>query len=132
MVRRASSSVNPWWTGGVVLLVLAAICGGWLLYRTVSDPFRTLTPLDVTAYLENANSLRGNVYKVTGTIATQLAWSPQTGRLYSVEVNDHNDMLALLLPANFNSLNMQVGQRYFFKIEVGDKGILQVRELRKV
>jgi hypothetical protein len=114
------------------LLVLAAICGGWLLYRTVSDPFRTLTPLDAGAYLENANSLRGNVYKVTGTVESQLAWSPQTGRLYAVGLNGGNDVVALLVPAAFNSRNMQVGQRYFFEIEIGEKGVLHVRDLRKV
>ncbi len=103
-----------------------------MLYKTISDPFRTLTPLDVSAYLENANSLRGNVYKITGTVETQLAWSPQAGRLFSVEVNERNDILALLLPAKFNSMNIQMGQRYFFKIAVGDKGVLQVQEIRKV
>lgn len=115
-----------------MLLALAAIFGGWALYKTVSDPFRTLTPLEVSAYLENANSLRGNVYKVTGTVETQLAWAPEKGRLYSVEVNDRKDILALLIPAAFNRMNIQMGQRYFFKIEVGDKGVLEVRDLRKV
>jgi hypothetical protein len=49
-----------------------------------------------------------------------------------VEVNERNDILALLIPATFNSLNIQKGQHYFFKIEVGEKGILRVRDLRKV
>jgi hypothetical protein len=117
---------------GVVVLVVAAVVGGWVFYKNVSDPYRTLTPLDVSAYLDSADSLRGNVYKLTGTVATQLAWSPQEGRLYSVEVNDRNDILALLIPATFNSMNIQKGQRYFFKLEVGEKGILRVRDIRKV
>jgi hypothetical protein len=132
MARRASSSVNPWWVGGVIILVLAAMAGGWGLYKNVSDPYRTLTPLDVSAYLDNANSLRGNVYKLNATIDTQLAWAPLEGRLYSVEVNGRSDVLAVLIPATFNSMNIQKGQRYFFKIEVGDKGILRVRDIRKV
>jgi hypothetical protein len=86
MARRASSSVHPWWVAGAVLLVLAAIVGGWALYRNVSDPYRTLTPLDLTTYLNSADSLRGNVYKLDGTVASQLAWGPQAGRLYSVDV----------------------------------------------
>lgn len=132
MVRRASSSVNPWWLGGVVLLVVAAIVGGWALFKNVSDPYRTLTSLDVSTYLNSADSLRGNVYKLRGTVAAQLAWAPKEGRLYSVDVNDREDILALLIPAEFNSLNIQKGQHYFFKIEVGDKGILRVRDIRKV
>jgi hypothetical protein len=132
MVRRASSSVNPWWVGGVIILILAAIAGGWALYQNVSDPYRTLTPLDVSVYLDNANSLRGNVYKLNATVDTQLAWAPLEGRLYSVEVNGRNDVLPVLIPAAFNSMNIQKGQRYFFKLEVGDKGILHVRDIRKV
>ncbi|HEY3662676.1 MAG TPA: hypothetical protein VGL24_05940 [Chthoniobacterales bacterium] len=132
MVRRASSSVNPWWLGGVVLLVIAAIVGGWALFKNVSDPYRTLTALDVPTYLKSADSLRGNVYKLNATVAAQLAWAPSEGRLYSVDVNERDDILALLIPAEFNSLNIQKGQHYFFKIEVGDKGILRVRDIRKV
>lgn len=132
MVRRASSSVNPWWIGGVIILVAAAMAGGWALYKNVSDPYRTLTSLDVPAYLENANSLRGNVYKLNATVDTQLAWAPREGRLYSVEVNGRSDILPVMVPASFNSVNIQKGQRYFFKIEVGDKGILRVQDIRKV
>ena len=132
MVRRASSSVNPWWVGGVIILVLAAMAGGWALYKNVSDPYRTLTPLDVSTYLDNANSLRGNVYKLNATVDMQLAWAPLEGRLYSVEVSGRNDVLPVLIPAAFNSMNIQKGQRYFFKLEVGDKGILRVRDIRKV
>ncbi len=95
-------------------------------------PYRTLTSLDVSAYLNSADSLRGNVYKLNGTVANQLAWAPNKGRLYSVDVNERDDILALLIPAEFNSLNIQKGQHYFFKIEVGDKGILRVRDIRKV
>src|SRR5437773_156718 len=126
MVRRASSSVNPWWIGIVALLLAAAMAGGWALYKSVSDPYRTLMPLDVSVYLENANSLRGNVYKLNATVDAQLAWAPQQGRLYSVDVDGRNDILPVMIPASFNSMNIQKGQRYFFKIEVGEKGILRV------
>jgi hypothetical protein len=132
MVRRASSSVNPWWIGGVVVLVAAAMAGGWALYKDVSDPYRTLTSLDVPAYLDNANSLRGNVYKLNATVDTQLAWAPHEGRLFSVEVEGRSDILPVMIPSSFNSVNIQKGQRYFFKIEVGDKGILRVQDIRKV
>jgi hypothetical protein len=132
MVRRASSSVNRWWVVGVVLLVVLAMAGGWALFKEVSDPYRTLTSLNVSAYLENANSLRGNVYKLNATVDTQLAWAPRAGRLYSVEVDGRNDVLPVMIPASFNSMNIQKGQRYFFKLEVGEKGILRVQDIRKV
>lgn len=109
-----------------------ALAGGWLLYRQVSDPFRTLATLDVLSYLENANSLRGNVYKVSGTIVNQLAWSSGGGRLYSIEVEGNRQLLPVLFPNQFNQQNIQKGQRYFIKLEVGDKGVLRAQEMRKV
>lgn len=132
MARRASSTVHPLWIIAAVLLLTGALAGGWLLFRTVSDPYRTLTPLDVSGYLQNANSLRGNVYKVSATVDTQLAWAPAIGRLYAVEVEGGSEVLPILIPAQFNELNMQKGQRYFFKIEVGDKGVLRAVDVRKV
>jgi hypothetical protein len=132
MARRASSSFNPLLLVGLLVLLVAALGGGWILYGRVSDPFRTLTPLDVGAYLDNANSLRGNVYKISATVQTQLAWSATAGRLYSMETENGGNLLPVLIPAQFNSMNIQKGQRYFMKIEVGDKGILKAQEIRKV
>lgn len=131
MVRRASASFSPWWAAGVIALALAAGVGGWSLYKNVSDPYRTLTPLEISAYLENANSLRGNVYKLNATVDNQLAWSPQAGRLFSVQASGRSDILPVMVPAAFNSMNIQKGQRYFFEVEVGDKGILRVKDIRK-
>lgn len=129
MPRRASSSVHPLWILGVVVLLLAAVVGGYSLYNLVSDPYRTLTPFDVPAYMENANSLRGNVYKLNGTIASKLAWSVTNGSLYSVEIN--GDVVPLLVPSQFNHINIQKGQRFFIRVEVGDKGILRAQDIRK-
>jgi hypothetical protein len=132
MARRASSSFNPLLLVGVLVLLAAALGGGWFLYSRVRDPYRTLTPLDVAAYLDNANSLRGNVYKISATVQTQLAWSATAGRLYSMETENGGNLLPVLIPAQFNEMNIQKGQRYFLKIEVGDKGILKAQGIRKV
>ena len=81
-------------------------------------------------YLENSNSLRGNVYKLDGTIAKSLEFSPANGRLFSVEVG--GDLLPILVPPQFNSVNIERGQRFFFKIEVADKGILKAQDVKKI
>jgi hypothetical protein len=112
-----------------VALVIAALAGGYFLFGRTSDPYRTLTPLPVQDYLQNSNSLRGNVYKLDATIGQSLAWSPSTGRLFSVEVN--GDVLSILVPPQFNSVNIEKGQRFFFKIEVGDHGILKAQDVKK-
>jgi hypothetical protein len=117
----------------VVLLLIAAVAGGYVLVRRVRDPYRTIPPLAVADYLENSNSLRGNTYKLTGTISQALTWSPTRGRLFSVEVASPGgaDILPVLVPTEFNSVNIQRGQRFQFKLEVDELGILRVRALEK-
>ena len=128
MGRRASSSVNPAWFAIVAIVVVAAIAGGWALKGTVTDPFRTLAPFPVGDYLQNSNSLRGNVYKLDGVVSEQLGYV-NNARLISVEVN--GDPVSLIVPAEFRDVNVQKGQRLLFKVEVGDKGILKALDVKK-
>ena len=115
----------------VLALIISAVAGGYFLYGRVSDPYRTMTALPVQDYLQNSNSLRGNVYKLDATIASSLDWSPVAGRLFSVDVSG-GDVLPVVVPPHFNHVNIERGQRYFFKIEVGDKGILTAQDVKKV
>jgi hypothetical protein len=133
MPRRASSSTSPVWILAAAVLLIASVAGGYFLYNNVSDPYRTLSVLDVGSYLENSNSLRGNTYKISGTIANSLSWSPTVGRLFSVDVesNSGGDVLPLLIPAEFNQVNIQKGQKFNFEIEVGDKGLLKAKGIKK-
>ena len=112
-----------------LLLLMGAIAGGWFLYGRVSDPFRTMTPLPIPDYLENANSLQGNVYKLDAVIEKQIDASTTGGRLVAVSVE--GEVLPVLVPPEFNHLNIDRGQRYYFKNEVVDKGILRAQEVKK-
>ncbi|MDE1171150.1 MAG: hypothetical protein PW734_08090 [Verrucomicrobium sp.] len=136
MARRASSRV-PTRTvllcGAALLLILgigAYFLGGF------GNPFRALQPLDADVYLENANSLRGNVYRLDGTVQNALAWSPTKGRLISVDLGgddtkDRGSIVAVFIPSKFNQVNLQKGQRYHFKVEVVKDGVIEVSDLRK-
>ena len=66
VARRSRSSFNPVWllAGAAALIVIFGV--GSLLLNQTSTPFRTADPLEISAYLENSNSLRGNVYRVEG------------------------------------------------------------------
>lgn len=128
MPRRASSSAHPLWLIAAAVLVVAAI-GGGLLIRSQGDPFRSVAALPVKDYLDNSNSLRGNIYKLDGTIAKSIDWSAEAGRLFAVEAS--GEVLAVLVPPKFSAMNIERGQRYVFKLEVAEKGILRVQEVRK-
>lgn len=130
MARRASSSANPLWFVAALLLALCAIGGGFFMFNRSGDPYRTMTALPVADYLENSNSLRGNTYKLDATISQSIEWSPTSGRLFSVDVGP--DVLPILIPASLNHINLDRGQRYYFKIQVGDKGVLTAQDVKKV
>ncbi len=133
MPRRASSSPSPLlWIAAILVLAFAGI-GGHFLFKDADDSYRTIPPLEVQSYLDNANSLRGNVYKVTGEVLNSLAWSPSQGRLFSFQVDAGEDkqIIPVLVPVDFNKINIQRGQQFQLQLEVGDKGILTAREIRK-
>jgi hypothetical protein len=133
MPRRASSRTHPVSLVVALILLAVALGGGAYLWIIFSDPYRTLAPIDIPTYLDNANSLRGNVYKLTGTIDSELAWSPTGGRLFAVVADgSKTDVLPLLIPPALDYINIQKDQRFFFKISVGDKGILTASDMRKI
>lgn len=133
MARRASSKTN--FISVLVVLVLLALVGGGTYYlaNRISDPYRTLERLDVSQYYENANSLRGNLYKVDAEVLNLLQWTPTNGRLFSVDVDsdDGSGPLGVLVPPEFKATNIQRGQSFLLKIEVGEAGILIVRDISK-
>ena len=113
---------------------VALLAGGYLVIKKMNDPYRAVQALDVAAYLDNSNSLRGNTYKVTGSVWNSLAWSPRWGRLFSIEVTSApgaGAMVPVLIPADFNHVNVQKGQQFQFKIEVDENGMLLVKSLEK-
>jgi hypothetical protein len=130
MARKSKkSSQSPVVLGIVVVAVLALAVSVFLVSRS-SQPYRTTDSLDVASYLENANSLRGNTYRLDGEVLNALAMSPTQGRLISVQPEE-GGVLPLMIPSNFNSMNIQRGQRFVFMVEVDERGILQVTDMTK-
>ena len=131
MARRGKNSIKPLWIIVAGVLLACAFIGARLFLSATSQPFRTVPTLDVSAYLENSNSLRGNAYKLKGEVLDVLAWSPSTGRLISVRADGSDDVLPVLVTTEFSHINIQKGQKFIFLLEVDDKGILRTKELTK-
>ncbi|MFV0416598.1 MAG: hypothetical protein ACK5NG_09560 [Chthoniobacterales bacterium] len=132
MARRSKSSNNPAWIIGIVLIAVIALGGAALLFQGTAEPYRTTEPLDVATYLENARSIRGNTYRVEGTVDNSLALSPTLGRLISISIPSENDsILPIVVPNDFNHINIQKGQQFVFLIQVDDQGILKTINLTK-
>jgi len=131
MARRKKSSIQPGWIILAAVLVVGAFFGSRLFLTAGGDPYRTVAQLDVASYMENANSLRGNIYKVEGEVSNALAWSPTDGRLFAVDVKDGTDTIPVLVTTEFNEINIQKGQKFIFVIEVDEKGLLRTKKLSK-
>jgi hypothetical protein len=133
MARRSQSHFSPLWLAAAFVVAAVFLTGAWFLFRQTGGNFRNLEPLDIPTYLEYARSLRGNVYKVEGTVLNSLAWDKNKGRLISIEVkNDRGfDVLPVLVPSSLNNVNLQKGQKFILKISIGENGIIEVEELEK-
>lgn len=131
MARRSRKSRLPLGIAIAIALVIAAFLGSRFFITSTSQPFRTATPLDVETYLENANSLRGNVYKIEGEVLNSLGWSPTKGRLIAVGVDRGSKVVPVLVTTDFSHVNIQRGQRFIFLLEVDDKGILRTKDMTK-
>ena len=129
MARKRKSPPRAGWILGLVTIGILFFAAIYLLGSKDSNPARTTPPLDVASYLANANSLRGNIYKLEGTVAESLAWSPDSGRLIAVQTED--DIIPILVTPDFNSMNIQKEQRLEFILEVDEKGILRTRKVTK-
>ena len=129
MARKRKSPPRAGWILGLVTIGILFFAAIYLLGSKDSNPTRTTPPLDVASYLANANSLRGNIYKLEGTVAESLAWSPDSGRLIAVQTEE--DIIPILVTPDFNSMNIQKEQRLEFILEVDEKGILRTRKVTK-
>lgn len=131
MARRAKSNIGLILLLALVLLLIVGVVGATFFLRNAGQAFANAEPLDATLYLENANSLRGNVYKLEGEILNALAWSPSEGRLYSVGVDRNREVVPVLIPNEFNKVNIQKGQKFVILVEVTDRGMLRAKDLSK-
>lgn len=129
MARRASSSVPLGKIVGAVGGTLALMLAGYFSVGT-SDPFRTSSPFPIKDYLENANSLRGNTYRLEATVDKTLEFSRESGRLFAVEISG-GDMLPLLVPPALSGTNVERGQKLQFRVQVGETGLVTASEIRK-
>ncbi len=133
MARRASSGISAGHIIGIAAAIVGFFVMAFLLYRIVVDGgsgaaggYSSAVPLSVSEYLKNANSLRGNVYRVSGKIEERLKWTPNRGRLVSLDVTDGetSSPVPVLIPEEFSHVNIDRGATMGFVVKVGRDGLL--------
>ncbi|MCX6960024.1 MAG: hypothetical protein NTW91_07055 [Verrucomicrobia bacterium] len=136
MSRKKKSQGIPPWLIGIVLVLISA--GAYFIFQQggTSSSLRTTEELNAEEYYKNANSLRGNTYKIDVEIDSALGNSPTKGRLFSVTLkqpgkNGSRAILPVLIPLELGSLTIQKGQHYLMKVKVIENGLLKVEEATK-
>ena len=136
MSRQKKSRGLP--ASGLAFLLLVTAC---IVYRVIhqregESSLRTTEELDPSLYYDNANSLRGNTYKMDAEIDSALGNSPSRGRVFSVVLKKDAKsgapvILPVLVPVELGTLTIQKGQHYRMKVKVIENGLLKVEEARK-
>lgn len=131
MARRARSAPRTGWLLAGLAVLLLLIGGGSYFLGAAGTPFRSAPEFPVEEYLTTSTSLRGNTYRLTGSVLNAIAWTPEAGRLISVEPQDSDSPVPVVVPSRLGEANLQKGQRFHFLVEVRENGVLHVRELTK-
>ena len=114
---------------GIGAVLLTLVIGGYLTLGGTQDPYRTTSPFPVKDYLDNANSLRGNTYRLEAQIDSTLEVAPDSSRLLAVE--SAGDILPILIPSKLNGMNIERGQKLHFKVQINEKGLVVASDIRK-
>ena len=144
MPRRASSGINI----GQILGIGAALVGFFvaavLLVKVVAGDFlggggdggsgrptKNATELNISTYIDNSRSLGGNVYRFEGKVEETLRWTPDRGRLISVDASGQggNALLPVLIPETFSNINIDRGAEFSFVVRVDRDGLLIAEDL---
>ncbi|MBO6102319.1 MAG: hypothetical protein J6P03_03585 [Opitutales bacterium] len=81
------------------------------------------------AYIADAGSLAGNVYKLNAQIDSQLAYGESAGKVVCVNLSG-GEPLALFVPKSL-SQNLYPGQKYTFEVGVLSSGAIKVLNSEK-
>lgn len=135
MSRRASSSLHPAVIIAIAVVVVIVIIGGKSLLKRKPTGFADANPLNVEEFLQDGNSLRGNVYAVEGKIDDKLRWTTNRGQVVSLMVTVEGKEpvpIPVEIPQEFNHLNIEREQRYAMRIKVRQQGIPVATDVKRL
>lgn len=130
MARRSRSKSKSKSNTAVYMIVAAAVVAALVAGKFILDKraqhFSNLSELSITDFQNNANSLSGNEYRVSGKITEKLKWTADRGQLVSLatEQDDGSQgMIGIMVPAGIDKVNLEKGHSYTFKVEINREGL---------
>jgi hypothetical protein len=132
MARRARKGVESTQIIIIAVVLLALAGVAYLASNRSKDPLAGLTPLPIEEYMRTANSLSGNVYKLTGVIIAKARYTANNGQIIIVEVDDGGKPvdLAVYVPVELYGTNLDRGDAITSRVEVRGGGLLAIQEIR--
>lgn len=132
MGRRASSSLNSAAIIGIIIVIAILVGIGALTLKKKGKTFNDVAPLQIEEAIENANSLRGNEYRVEGKIESR--WVRDAGEGLSLMVEDQGQeyFLFIMIPPEVGHVNIEREQRYAFKIKFGTGGVAIATDVKRL
>ncbi|MEC7638412.1 MAG: hypothetical protein VX848_05415 [Verrucomicrobiota bacterium] len=129
MSRRAQKGINPMiiaLTGIIIALIFVTII---FLLKTQKNSIRSVNKFNVNDYIKEGSTLLGTEGIVTGTVNEKLRWTANRGEVISLRVEEINQLIPILIPPSFRDLNISIGDRFTFRIEVGNSEVLAAKEI---
>ncbi|MEC7856450.1 MAG: hypothetical protein VYA96_01760 [Verrucomicrobiota bacterium] len=129
MSRRAQKGINPMiiaLTGIIIALIFVTII---FLLKTQKNSIRSVNKFNVNDYIKEGSTLLGTEGIVTGTVNEKLRWTANRGEVISLRVEEINQLIPILIPPSFRDLNISIGDRFTFRIEVGNSEVLTAKEI---
>ncbi len=110
----------------ITIAVVAALIAGKFILDRRAQHFSGLSELPIADIKNNANSLSGNEYRVSGKITEKLKWTADRGQVISLTVDQGekgHGTIPVIVPAGIDNVNLERGHSYTFKVEINREGL---------
>lgn len=132
VISRSRSKSNGFLWGSIVIIVLLfASMGGYLLYTHLNDPLRTLESFPVAKYLDGYRALQGARFKGDLTVENDLGFKEGVGRLMVFSTKESTHPFVVMIPPALAATYFIKGQHYVAELEVKEGGLIYANSCKK-
>lgn len=110
---------------------LAIAVAFFYMFKTGSDPLRTLEEFPVETYMRNHEAVLGSRFRAELILDADLGGQLGKGRLFSFRSPSTGRILPILISDSIGQATFDKGQRYQLELEVRTGGVIYANSCRK-